>query len=320
MALATATATTGVGVRAPRRQSQWSLAWRRYRRNKLAVLGGFVVLVFVVIGIIGPWVAPEGYAQANFLYANHPPSLRFPFGTDALGHDMLSQVLWSFRNAVEIAFGASVVSFLIGLVLGLWAGLRGGLADMVVMRLVDFMFAFPSYFLSLFLVVALGRTLLPILLAIAIPGWAGYARLVRGLVLGMRNGEMVEAARAFGASTAHIARRYLLPNVTNSIFVAIAFGIPFDLLVMASLSLVGLGLRPPLPSFGNMIAQAGTNVLGYPWLMYFPAAIFAVILLAFLFVADGLQEALDPKAGEGGRRRRPFRMWLRLWFGAKGGS
>lgn len=310
--MALMTATAAVAERAPRRHSQLSLAWRRYKRNKLAVAGAVVVVVFVVTGVIGPWVAPQGYAQANFLDANQAPSLRFPFGTDALGHDMLSQVLWSMRNAVEIAFGASLVSFLIGLVLGLWAGLRGGVVDMVVMRLVDFMFAFPNYFLSLFLVITLGRSLLPILLAIAIPGWAGYARLVRGLVLGMRNGEMVEAARAFGASTAHIARRYLLPNVTNSIFVAIAFGVPFDLLVMASLSLVGLGLRPPLPSFGNMIAQAGQNVLGYPWLLYFPAAIFAVILLSFLFVADGLQEALDPKAGDAGRARRARRLWLGL--------
>ena len=306
--MAVITAPGAIAVRTPRHHSQLWLAWRRYKRNKLAVTGAVVVLIFVVIGVIGPWVAPQNYAQANFLYANHAPSLRFPFGTDGLGHDMLSQVIWSFRNALEIAFGASLVSFLIGLALGLWAGLRGGLADMAVMRLVDFMFAFPNYFLSLFLVVAMGRSLLPILLAIASPGWAGYARLVRGLVLGMRNGEMVEAARALGATQRHIARKYLLPNVTNSIFVAIAFGVPFDLLVMASLSLVGLGLRPPLPSFGNMIAQAGANVLGYPWLMYFPAAIFAVILLAFLFVADGLQEALDPKAGEGGRVPRSRRL------------
>jgi peptide/nickel transport system permease protein len=219
---------------------------------------------------------------------------------------MLSQVLWSMRNAIEITFGASLLSFAIGVTLGLWGGLRGGVADMVIMRLVDFMFAIPQFFLSLFLVVAMGRTVWPILLAIGIPGWAQYARLVRGLVLGMRNGEMVEAARAFGASRAHIARRYLLPNVSNSMLVQIAFGIPVDLTVMAGLSVVGLGLRPPLPSFGNMIAQAGANVLGYPWLMYFPAAIFAVILLSFLFVADGLQEALNPRAEDGGRRARRF--------------
>ena len=113
----------------------------------------------------------------------------------------------------------------------------------------------------------------------------------------MRNGEMVEAARALGATQGHIARRYLFPNVMSSMAVALAFGIPADLTVMAALSVVGMGLRPPLPSFGNMIAEAGGNTLGYPWLLYFPATIFAITLLSFLFVADGLQEALDPKGG-----------------------
>ena len=295
-----------------RRHAQFWFAWGRYKRNKLAVVGAVCVLIFVVLGVIGPWVSPQGYAQTNFIYANQPPSLRFPFGTDGLGHDMLSQVLWSFRNAIEISFGATLVSFLIGTALGLWAGLKGGVTDMAIMRLVDFMFAFPTFFLDLILVVTLGRGTAPILLAIGIVGWAGYARLIRGLVLGMRNGEMVEAARALGATQAHIARRYLWPNVTNSMLVALAFGIPGDLLVMGALSLFGLGPRPPLPSFGNMIAQAGGNVLGYPWLLYFPAGIFAVILLGFLFVADGLQEALNPKADEGGRRA------LRLWARGRG--
>lgn len=302
--MAVVTTTAGVATRAPKRHSQFSLAWRRYKRNKLAVVGAVVVLAYVVLGLIGPWVAPQNYAQANFLDANQPPSLHFPFGTDSLGHDMLSQVLWSMRNAVEITFGATLLSFVIGVTLGLWAGLRGGVADMMIMRGVDFMFAIPSFFLSLFLVLTLGRNILALLLAIGIVGWAGYARLVRGLVLGMRHGEMVEAARAFGASRAHIARRYLMPNVTNSLLVALAFGVPFDLIVMAGLSLFGVGLRPPLPSFGSMIAQSMSDVLGFPWLLYFPVAIFAVILLSFLLVADGLQEALDPKAGDGGRRRR----------------
>lgn len=288
---------TGSAVKEMKNRSQLELAWRRYRRNGLAVAGLVWVAIFLIIGIIGPWIAPHNYAETNFLAANQGPSWQFPFGTDNLGHDMLSQLLWSVQNALEIAFGATLVSFIIGTILGLWAGLRGGMADMVIMRLVDFMFAFPTYFLDLILVVKFGRGMIPILMAIGITGWAGYARLIRSLVLGMRNGEMVEAAKALGASQAHIARRYLLPNVINSMLVALAFGIPGDLTVMAGLSVVGMGLRPPLPSFGNMIAQAGGNILGYPWLLYFPAGIFAITLLAFLFVADGLQEALNPKGG-----------------------
>lgn len=288
----------GVIAEVPYRQrSQARLAWRRFRRSWLPVAGAVWVAIFLLAGLIGPWVAPHSYTQSDFLNANHAPSWQFPFGTDGLGHDMFSQILWSVRNALEIAFGATLVSFVIGCTLGLWAGLRGGVSDMIIMRVVDFMFAFPTYFLNLILVVTLGRGMLPILMAIGITGWASYARLIRGLVLNMRNGEMVEAARALGATWPHIARRYLLPNVLSSMLVALAFGIPADLVIMAALSLVGLGLLPPLPSFGNLIAQAGPNVLGYPWLLYFPAGIFALTLLSFLFVADGLQEALDPKGG-----------------------
>lgn len=292
-----AISTAAVAIQAPPRRSQLSLAWQRYRRNPLAVMGLVWVILFMIIGIIGPWIAPHNYATTNFLAANQGPSWAYPFGTDNLGHDMLSELLWSVQNALEIAFGATLVSFLIGVALGLWAGLRGGVADMIVMRLVDFMFAFPTFFLDLILVVKFGRGMLPILMAIGITGWAGYARLIRGLVLSMRNGDMVEAARALGAKQGHIARRYLFPNVMGSMAVSLAFGIPGDLTVMAGLSVVGMGLRPPLPSFGNMIAQAGGNVLGYPWLLYFPAGFFAITLLSFLFVADGLQEALDPKGG-----------------------
>jgi peptide/nickel transport system permease protein len=278
-------------------KTQAALAWRRYRRNWLHVIGAVWVAIFLIVGLAGPWVAPYNYAHTDFLHANQGPSAQFPFGTDNLGHDMLSQVLWSVQNAVEIALGATLVSFAIGCALGLWAGVRGGTADMVIMRVVDFMFAFPTYFLDLILVVALGRGMVPILLAIGVAGWAPYARLIRGLALSMRNGEMVEAARALGASWTHIARRYLLPNAMSSMLVALAFGIPADLVIMAGLSLVGLGLPPPLPSFGNLVAQAGFNALGLPWLLYFPAGIFAITLLSFLFVADGLQEALDPKGG-----------------------
>lgn len=286
---------TKVSIKRPR--SQFSQAWRRYRKNKLAVIGLVWVIIFIVVGIIGPWIAPYSYKATDFLNVNQGPTAQHIFGTDNLGHDMFSQILFSLRYALEIAFGATLVSFIIGTILGLWAGLRGGIADMVIMRFVDFMFAFPAYFLNLILVVKLGRGMVPILIAIGITGWAGYARLMRSQILSLRNGDMVEAARALGASPLYIARKYVFPNTINSMVVALAFGIPTDLTIQAALSVVGMGLAPPMPSFGDMIAQAGSNILGYPWMMYFPAGIFAITLLSFLFVADGLQEALNPKGG-----------------------
>ncbi len=292
-----ATGAPARGAAIATRASATRRAWSRYRANPLAVVGLIWVFLFFLLGIIGPWVAPHGYAQTNYLMANHPPTWAYPMGTDSLGHDMFSEILFSIRFALEIAIFASLAAFTLGTVLGLWAGLQGGLVDTALMRVVDFFFAFPAYFLDLILVTKFGRGMGPIIFALAITGWAGYARLIRGLVLGMRDGEMVEAARALGSSPLHTAARYLFPNVVSNMLIALAFGIPGDLTVQAALSVVGMGLNPPLPSFGNMIAAAGGNILGYPWLLYWPAGIFAVTLLSFLFVADGLQEALNPKGG-----------------------
>jgi peptide/nickel transport system permease protein len=271
--------------------------WKRFKKHRLAVIGMAWVVLFFIAGIIGPFLAPFDYHTGDFLAINQGPSWQHIFGTDNVGHDMFSQILFSIRSALIIALGATVVSFIIGIILGLWAGLRGGITDMIIMRAVDFMMTLPGFLFALILVILLGRGYTSLILAIGIPGWAGYARLIRSLVLGMRDGEMVEAARALGASQAHIARRYMLPNVIGSMGVALAFGIPGDLTQIAGLSIFGMGLQPPTPSFGNMIAQASDNILGFPWLLYFPAGIFALTLLAFLFVADGLQEAFSPKGG-----------------------
>ncbi|MEK3736693.1 MULTISPECIES: ABC transporter permease [Paenibacillus] len=278
-------------------RSQFYQGWKRFKRHRLAVIGLVWVVLFLIAGIIGPWVAPYDYRTGDFLAINQGPTWQHIFGTDNVGHDMFSQILFSVRSALIIAFGATLVSFIIGIILGLWAGLRGGIADMIIMRAVDFMMTLPGFLFALILVIMLGRGYLSLILAIGIPGWAGYARLIRSLVLSMRDGEMVEAARALGASQAHIARRYMLPNVIGSMGVSLAFGIPGDLIQIAGLSIFGMGLRPPIPSFGSMIAQASENILGFPWLLYFPAGIFAITLLSFLFVADGLQEAFSPKGG-----------------------
>lgn len=279
------------------RRSGFYQGWKRFRKHRLAVIGLIWVIIFCIAGVIGPWVAPYDYRTGDFLAINQGPSWKHIFGTDNVGHDMFSQILYSIRSALIIAAGATLVSFVIGVVLGLWAGMRGGIVDILVMRAVDFMMTLPGFLFALILVILLGRGYWSLILAIGIPGWAGYARLIRSLVLGLRHSEMVEAATALGASQAHIARRYMFPNVVGSMGVALAFGIPGDLVQIAGLSIFGMGLQPPIPSFGNMIAQASENVLGFPWLLYFPAGIFAITLLSFLFVADGLQEAFSPKGG-----------------------
>ncbi|SET86357.1 ABC transporter permease [Paenibacillus sp. NFR01] len=293
----TVAATRSDAVKTSKKRSNVHQGWKRFKNHKLAVIGLVWVVLFILAGTIGPLVAPYDYRTGDFLAINQGPTLKHIFGTDNVGHDMFSQILYSIQSALIIAVGATLVSFVIGIILGLWAGLRGGLADVIIMRGVDFMMTLPGFLFALILVILLGRGYWSLILAIGIPGWAGYARLIRSLVLGMRNGEMVEAATALGASQFHIARRYMLPNVIGSMGVALAFGIPGDLTQIAGLSIFGMGLQPPIPSFGNMIAQASANILGFPWLLYFPAGIFAITLLSFLFVADGLQEAFSPKGG-----------------------
>ncbi|WP_274651004.1 ABC transporter permease [Paenibacillus humicola] len=293
--MSTAQSIAGVQTIPERKITRGSLAWRRFSKNRLAVVGLVWVAIVLVIAVIGPLIAPYGYEQANYIHANEAPSWSFPFGTDSLGHDMFSEIIYSIRFACVIAIGATAVAFVIGAVLGLWAGFAGRVTDNIIMRLVDLMFAFPSYFLNLILVVSLGRGLFPIFLSIGITQWAGHARLIRGLVLTLKNGEMVEAARSLGATRFHIARHYLLPNIIGSVIVSLSFSLPTAMTLDAALSVVGLGLQPPMPSFGNLMTAGGQNILGFPWMLYFPAGVFALTLLSFLFVGNGLQLALNPK-------------------------
>ncbi|MCL6632436.1 MAG: ABC transporter permease [Alicyclobacillus herbarius] len=293
MAVLESAVQTGLNPKPP--ASRRRLAWRRFARNRLAVMGLVWVGIFILFGIIGPWIAPYTYTATDTVNANMGPSAAHWFGTDSLGHDMFSEILYSIRFACIIGFGATAVAFIIGAILGLLAGVMGGVVDNIIMRLVDLMFAFPAYFLNLILVIDLGRGLLPIFISIGITQWSGYARLIRGLVLSLRGGEMVEAAISLGATKRHIALHYLFPNIIGSVIVSLSLGIPYALIQDAGLSVVGLGLRPPMPSFGNLVTTGAADMMGYPWLLVFPAVLFAITLLAFLFVGNGLQEAFNTK-------------------------
>lgn len=274
-----------------------TMAWRRFSRNPLNLLAlGWIILIFI-IAIIGPYIAPHNYASEYFMDANQGPSWKYPFGTNQNGQDMFSEVLYSVRYSMIIAVGAIVISFFIGIAAGLWSGMAGGLTDSIIMRIVDLMYSFPAYFLNLILVVTLGHGLFPIFLSIGITQWAGHARLVRGLVLSVRESEMAEAARSIGAPGYHIARRYMWPNITGPVIINIAMSFPFAMTQDAGLSVVGMGLQPPKPSFGNLVAAGSQNVLVFPWLLYIPSGIFGLTLLSFYLVGNGLQDALNPKGG-----------------------
>ncbi len=278
-----------------KRASYWSSVWRRFKSNKMAFAGLIFIIIITIVAIFTPWIAPYGYDETNYAHTFEKPSWQFIWGTDDLGRDVFSRNLYAMRNALLIGFGSQAIVIVVGVIIGAIAGFRGGTVDTVLMRIVDIMYAFPTFLFNVILVTALGRGIHIILLAIGITGWAGTARLVRGMVMSLRNADFVEAARALGAKEFYIIRKYVLPNMLGPIIVSIAFGIPNAIWMESGLALVGMGVRPPMPSWGNMISAGAGYIMAFPHMVIFPALLFALTLLAFTYVGDGLRDAMSPK-------------------------
>jgi len=278
-----------------KRASYWSSVWRRFKSNKMAFAGLIFIIIITIVAIFTPWIAPYGYDETNYAHTFEKPSWQFIWGTDDLGRDVFSRNLYAMRNALLIGFGSQAIVIVVGVIIGAIAGFRGGTVDTVLMRIVDIMYAFPTFLFNVILVTALGRGIHIILLAIGITGWAGTARLVRGMVMSLRNADFVEAARALGAKEFYIIRKYVLPNMLGPIIVSIAFGIPNAIWMESGLALVGMGVRPPMPSWGNMISAGAGYIMAFPHMVIFPALLFALTLLAFTYVGDGLRDAMSPR-------------------------
>jgi ABC-type dipeptide/oligopeptide/nickel transport system permease subunit len=269
--------------------------WRRYRRNVLAVVGLMLVILFLLVAIFAPYIAPYHYNAQNLLKTWQEPSREHPLGTDDLGRDQLSRMIYAVRTAAIVGLGASGLSLLIGALIGAVSGMRGGMTDSILMRLVDIFHSFPSILLAVILAAALGQSVFTIVIALAVTGWAGYARLIRGQVLAFKNLEYIQAARTLGASEGHLILRYVLPNVLGPIVVALSFGIPYAMTAEAGLSVIGIGIRPPEPSWGNLINLGIAKMRGFPYLAIWPTALFSLTLLAFTWLGDGLQEMFNAK-------------------------
>ncbi len=274
----------------------WGAAWRRFKLNKLAfislIFSGFLILV----SIIAPLITPYQYDESHYENTFEAPSLKFIFGTDELGRDMLTRILHAVRNALIVSFSSQAITLVIGLLLGAIAGFKGGIIDGFIMRIVDVIFAFPLYLFCVILVAVMERGLFPVILAIGVTNWAGLARLVRGQILTLKQAEFVEAARALGAKDSHIITRYLIPNTFGPIIVSFMMGVPNAMIIEGGLSFIGMGLRPPMPSFGNLLNSGNAAILGIPHLIIFPVIFFALMVIAFNFVGDGLRDALNPKS------------------------
>ena len=245
-------------------------AWLRLRRNRLAVFGLAVLVFFILVALLTPWIAPYGYAQQNLELGAAPPSAAHWLGTDVFGRDLLTQIMYGGRISLAVGFLATAVALLIGVTWGAIAGYAGGRVDAVMMRLVDILYALPFMIFIVLLMVVFGRNMLLLFLAIGAVEWLTMARIMRAQVQTLRQQEFVEAAISLGLSPATIIRRHLVPNALGPIIVYTTLTIPSVMLLEAFLSFLGLGVQPPQTSWGLLISYGAESMEEYPWLLVVP--------------------------------------------------
>jgi len=262
-------------------------------------IGAAIVIFAVVAALLSPWLAPYDPANQSLSLRLERPSVAHPFGLDELGRDILSRVLAGTR--VSLLVGATVVgiSTVIGVLLGSIAGYFGGWLDDLISRTIDVLLAFPGILLAIALVAVLGPSLGNVVMALSVIGWVGYARLVRGQVLKVRELEFVQAARALGAGTPRILFRHVVPSTIPAVIVQATLGMAAAILAEASLSFLGLGVQPPTPSWGTMLNGGRLHLLDAPHLTIFPGSAIAALVLGFNFLGDGLQDLIDPRRYRG---------------------
>jgi oligopeptide transport system permease protein len=282
----------------PRRQAGlWADAARRFARNKLSVVAAIVALLLVLMAVFAPLLAPYDYLRTDLRNYRKGPSLVHPFGTDELGRDYLSRIIFGARVSISVGIGVQATALLIGIPLGALAGGLGGRVDHLIMRFVDFVYAVPSLLLTILIMVVLGSGLLNVFLALAATSWIEICRLTRASLLSLRETDFVLGARAVGATQWRIMFKYLLPNSLTPLIVSVTLGVPTAIFREASLSFIGIGVNPPMPSWGQMVGLYYRDVQAYWYLTLFPALMIAITTCAFVLAGDGLRDALDPSGG-----------------------
>ena len=275
--------------------SLWSDAWRRLLANKAAVAGGIVLLLLIFLAIFAPWIAPHSYSYQNLELGAQPPSSEFLLGTDTLGRDLFSRILYGARVSLLVGFVATSVALVIGVSWGIVAGYFGGRIDSVMMRIVDVLYGLPFIIFIILLMVIFGRNIWLLFGAIGAVEWLTMARIVRGQVLTIKTQEYVLAAQAMGVSNIQMFRKHIYPNILGPIAVYATLTIPQVMLLEAFLSFLGLGIQPPMSSWGTLIRYGVESMEEYSWLLIYPGLTFTITLFALNFFGDGLRDALDPK-------------------------
>ncbi len=286
----------------------WSDAWRRLRKNRLALAGLIIIGLLTVIAILAPLLAPYGYRDVvHSGHTNAGPGAAGLLGADNLGRDVLSRLLYGARISLSVGLVVQLVVVFIGVPLGAIAGYFGGWIDTLISRLIDIMYAFPTLLLIVLLSAALRESpikqllggLFIIFIAIGLSSWVGDARLMRGQIISLKDREYVEAARALGAKPGRILWKHLIPNALGPILVSVTFGIPGAIFAEAALSYLGIGVIPPTPSWGAMINDGQQAIFYSPSQVIFPGIAIALTMLSFTFLGDGMRDALDPRGKRG---------------------
>jgi len=284
-------------VKKPKIKTPMILASRRFKENKLAVISLYVICSFYLIAVLAPFLAPhDPSAIENVLETRYQsPSWEHPFGTDEFGRDLYSRALYGARVSLSVGLLAVLIAITIGTLYGSVAGYFGGFIDNIMMRFVDVFIAFPTFFLLLMLVGVFEASIVAMILILGLISWPGTARFIRGEVLSLKEKQFTEAARAIGLPHRTIILRHLIPNGISPVLVSAAMMVSFMIYSEAGLSFLGIGIRPPTPTWGNMMSSGKDALLVAWWIALFPGGILAATMLSFNLLADGLRDAFDPK-------------------------
>ncbi|MGC4189705.1 MAG: ABC transporter permease [Thermomicrobiales bacterium] len=306
-----------IGRKANDIEGLWKAAFRRLRKNKLALISLWFIVFLVLVAIFGPYLIPYSYAEQNYDLVTQGPSWAHPMGTDQLGRDMLARLVFGARVSITVGVVVQLVIVIIGVPMGAIAGYFGGWWDTIIMRIVDVLYALPNLLFVIVIMtflrgqLALGENntgwlaavarldtktggLIGVYIGLGCIGWLTVARIVRAGAMSLKRKEFVEASLSAGANDRRILMRHILPNTLAPVVVASTLGIPGAILYEAGISFIGLGVIPPMPSWGLMISEAIPNMRAHPYMLVFPAAALSLTVLAFNFLGDGLRDALDP--------------------------
>ncbi|NRG46333.1 ABC transporter permease [Bacillus sp. CRN 9] len=276
--------------------SYWQDAWNRLVKNKLAMTGLIFLILLTIMAFLGPAISPHSGSQQQLANQNLAPSSDYWFGTDELGRDVFTRVWQGAQVSLFVGLAAALIDFAIGVAYGGIAGYKGGKTDNFMMRIVEILYGLPYLLVVILISVVMGPGLFTIIFALTITGWVGMARIVRGQVLQVKNYEFVMASKTFGTKTGRIIRKNLLPNTMGPIIVQMTLTVPSAIFAEAFLSFLGLGIQPPLASWGSMANDALSAILtGHWWRLFFPALLISITMFSFNVLGDGLQDALDPK-------------------------